>query len=176
LKKWCQNFKFKISKSKKIIEFKIKFEFKIEIVFFFFFLNSQIFSQIFCIFFATYFFFKKNETLWGTLYMRGPFVSKTHFKQEHMQIRSRYIPLLLARISDIQALYNPLPLGADPRYRFEHKTRTKQLQTQPLHSGRHIFKKFVFMWKWRGMRPHSKEYPVKRLIPISRSDRVVQLY
>jgi hypothetical protein len=26
------------------------------------------------------------------------------------------------------------------------------------------------------MRPQSKEYPIKRFIPISRSDRVVQLY
>jgi hypothetical protein len=28
--------------------------------------------------------------------------------------------------------------------------------------------------RWRGMRPQSKEYPVKRFIPISRIDRVVQ--
>jgi hypothetical protein len=33
---------------------------------------------------------------------------------------------------------------------------------------------FVCLWRWRGMRPQSKEYPVKRFIPISRSDRVVQ--
>jgi hypothetical protein len=35
---------------------------------------------------------------------------------------------------------------------------------------------FVCLWRWRGMRPQSKEYPVKRFIPISRSDRVVQFY
>jgi hypothetical protein len=35
---------------------------------------------------------------------------------------------------------------------------------------------FVCLWRWRGMRPQSKEYPVKRFILISRSDGVVQLY
>jgi hypothetical protein len=34
---------------------------------------------------------------------------------------------------------------------------------------------YVCLWRWRGMRPQSKDYPVKRFIPISRSDRVVQL-